>query len=157
MPVPLHMRVFLQKAILRIVNEPILILQQALKMRGTLLHGLSQLLNTITVILEKSMFSSNPLCIHPNSVFTLLTTLAQLEQFLCNTILSCFSYGELKILKSGRISWIFHFIVNRKVFLMCCVLIFWQLIAELNRCSKKILLFAFKQVNPFIYVWIWTF
>lgn len=124
-------------------------------MGETLLHMLLQLLNTITVILEK--FSSNPLWIHLNSMFTLLTTLAQLEQFLCNTTLSCFNYGELIILKCGRISWIFHFIVNRKAFSICRVLIFWQLIAELTRCSEKILLFALKQVNPFIYVWIRTF
>lgn len=95
--------------------------------------------------------------IRPSSVFTFLTTLAQLEQFLCNTILSYYNHDELIILKSRKISWIFHFIVNRKVFPMCHVLIFWQLIAELTRCSEKILLLAFKQINPYVHVWIGTF
>ena len=119
-------------------------------MRGILLYRLLQLLNTITTTLEKFMFSSNPLCLHPNSEFTLPDALAQLKKILCNTILSCFNYGELIIWKSGKISWILHFAVNGKVFPMCCALIFRQLIAELTRCSDKILFIALKPV--FIYL-----
>lgn len=109
------------------------------------------------VISEKSMFSSKLLCICTSKVFTLLITLAQLEQFLCNTILFSFNYDELIILKSGRISWIFHFIINRKVFPVFCALNLRQWIAEWDRCSEKTQLLAIKQIDLFIHVWIVIF
>lgn len=108
-------------------------------------------------ISEKSVFSSNQLCVCLNSVFTFLITLARLEQFLCNTILFSFNYDELIILKSGRISWIFHFITNGKVSPVFCVLNVLQLIAESTGWSEKTQLFAIKQIDLFVNVWIVAF
>lgn len=127
---------------------------------------LLQSLNTIIIIIIIIMniiIVENPCSLLtccascPSKVFTFLITLVQLEQFLCNTILLSFNYDELIILESGIISWIFYFIINRKVSPVFRVLNLWQLIAESTRWCEKTQLSAIKQIDPFINVWIAIF
>lgn len=140
MPVPHYMRVFLEIAALRIVNEPILVLQESWKRFWTWLFRLLLSLNT-TIIIMNIVISESP-C-------SLLTSCASIQagyslfwshwlswnNFYAIPFFSSFNYDELIVLKSGRISWIFHFRINGKVSPVFFVLNILQLIAESTRWS----------------------